>query len=194
MTTNLCSRMRRPTVGLVALLIAAGSLLGEDLRDWGKKLPAHQRFVVLSDFDNRAVLDKETQLVWERFPADLDGNGLVTSADWTEVGLASGVCFDKRLGGRMGWRLPSVTELSTLLDPNRQSPPFLPDGHPFVFCLEGALVTGCPPLANPMNFWTNTSWNDTVTRWQVDFLVDLVSPSTPPFALVWCVRGPVAGP
>jgi len=183
---------------LIAFVFTAGPLLAADPGDWGKELPAKHRFVVLSDFGDRAILDKETQLVWERFPADLDGNGVVSSADRVSFLEAAFVCVDRSLGGRKGWRLPAVNELSSLVDPTRQSAPFLPDGNPFVFCLEGALVSGCPPSPDSLAFWTNTIIDhDPVGKWTVDFNTGDVRlggglENTP--ALVWCVRGPTAGP
>ena len=39
-------------------------------------------------------------------------------------------CYDKVVGGRKGWRLPTVAELASLVD-TTQSNPALPSGHPF---------------------------------------------------------------
>ena len=36
---------------------------------WDQSLPASTRFVVLTNWGQQAVLDKETGLVWERSPA-----------------------------------------------------------------------------------------------------------------------------
>ena len=53
-----------------ALLWFAPSAGAAPLKSWDDKIPnATQRFKVLSEFGGSAVLDKETQLVWERpFP------------------------------------------------------------------------------------------------------------------------------
>jgi hypothetical protein len=71
-------------------------------------LPATQRFVILPAFSNDAVLDKETDLVWEKSPQ-------TTSARWTE---ARRMCSEKNVGGQKGWRLPSLEELQSLVDPS----------------------------------------------------------------------------
>src|SRR5262245_27498296 len=44
----------------------AGSAGAVDLRSWDRKLADTERFALLADFNNEAVLDKETQLVWRR--------------------------------------------------------------------------------------------------------------------------------
>jgi hypothetical protein len=88
---------------------------------WDKKLPSASRFTTLSDFGGAAVRDEETGLVWE--------TTLETSEmSWTD---ARSACADKEIGGRKGWRLPSVSELSSLVDPSIKTRPTLPLGHPF---------------------------------------------------------------
>ena len=89
----------------------------------GKALPAAQRFVILSAFNSEAVLDKETGLVWERSPQ-------TASTRWI---AARRTCNEKNVGGQKGWRLPSLEELTSLVDPSVAPPgPTLPPGHPFL--------------------------------------------------------------
>jgi hypothetical protein len=66
-------------------------------------------------------LDTETALVWEKAPTDATmtwGNAILT-------------CYRLKEGGRMGWRLPTPEELTSLVDPT-QSRPALPLNHPFL--------------------------------------------------------------
>jgi len=99
---------------------------------WDQTLPASTRFVVLSNFNSQAVLDRETGLVWEKSPTQL---GFSSSTDpliqlpWSYVKFG---CLSRKTGGRFGWRLPTVDELASLLDPSVPLPgPALPAGHPF---------------------------------------------------------------
>src|SRR5262245_54093346 len=109
-----------PGIALSMLGTAAGAV---DLRDWGRKYPASERFVVLAQFDNQAVLDKETQLVWQRTP---DPN---QALQWH---YARTSCIAGVFGGRRGWRLPSVHELSSLAEASAPAGTLaLPQGHPF---------------------------------------------------------------
>ena len=71
---------------------------------WDQVLPVSQRFVILQAFNSDAVLDKETGLVWEKSPQ-------TTAVSSANVRLT---CANKAVGGRKGWRLPSLTELSSL--------------------------------------------------------------------------------
>lgn len=64
------------------------------------------RFVVLEAFNNEAALDNETGLVWETIPAR-------SRTVWKN---AAGICAKKTVGGKKGWRLPTVKELATLAD------------------------------------------------------------------------------
>jgi hypothetical protein len=88
---------------------------------WSEKLPAAKRFILV--LDGEAVLDKETGLVWDRSP-----NKLNTPKKWIDALIE---CRRNKIGSRMGWRLPQIEELASLVDPT-QSDPALPIGHPFV--------------------------------------------------------------
>jgi Protein of unknown function (DUF1566) len=137
---------------------------------WDQQLPASTRFIVLSNWGNAAVLDRETGLVWEKAPTP--------SFSFTWVG-ASFHCVDLNLGGRTGWRLPALPELMSLVDRSR-SDPSLPSGHPFT-------VPGFE------DFWSATTTpSDTARAWHVDsgrvFSRDKTGESG-----VWCVRGGPGG-
>lgn len=67
------------------------------------------------------VFDKETGLVWERAP-------IAEAKGWDAAIVYS---YAKAVAGRKGWRLPTIEELLTLVDPT-QSNPTLPVGHPFI--------------------------------------------------------------
>lgn len=136
-------------------------------QNWDKVLPAAQRFTVLTGFNNEAVRDNETGLVWERSPA-------TTTDTW--FGTRGG-CAIKNVGGRIGWRLPSLPELSSLVDPSVVPPgPTLPVGHPF------------------SNVQSDTYWSGSTVlgtnAWEVSFFDGLVrSPLLTSLRRGWCVRG-----
>ncbi len=85
---------------------------------WNKKLPDSERFV--DALDGNAVLDEVTGLVWDKLPSS-------TLFSWID---AIEHCYSRAVDYRKGWRLPTVEQLSTLLD-DSQSPPTLPTEHPF---------------------------------------------------------------
>ena len=107
-----------------------------DLRDWGRQLAASERFAVLATFDNEAVLDKETQLVWQRTPSAAKG-------DWYQAFTS---CLSQGIGGRRGWRLPRFEELVSLQAKNASGAYVLPAGHPFL------------NLQSPQLLWTATTF------------------------------------
>jgi hypothetical protein len=136
---------------------------------WSQKLTTH-RFVVLANWNHEAVLDRETGLVWERSPDPFAKNG------WAE---AQRHCNTSSVGGRMGWRLPAVQELASLLDPTilLRAPTSLPAGHPF--------------LEEIASSWSaTTSASDASSVWRVRFSDRVVGPvSKASLIPAWCVRG-----
>ncbi|HKQ35870.1 MAG TPA: DUF1566 domain-containing protein [Nitrospiraceae bacterium] len=109
-----------------------------------KDLPAAQRFVILPTFTNDAVLDKATGLVWERSPQ-------TTSARWSE---GRRICIEKHVGGHKGWRLPSLEELSGLVDFSVAPPGLaLPPGHPFLGIRSAVYWSSTRPGEDPKGAW-----------------------------------------
>ena len=137
---------------------------------WDQTFPAATRFVILSNLNSEAVLDRETGLVWERAPVKNP-----SGYNWE---LANRSCMALQLGGRGGWRLPSFTEVRTLV---LDGPPA---GHPFD--LPGGL--DWPAV------WTSTlnaNPQPTNSVWIVHFFSGAVFTSPPTFVGFhsWCVRG-----
>src|SRR5215467_8710619 len=99
-------------------------LENENTMNWDNKINDPTRFRVLAAFNNEAVLDRETGLVWERNPS-------IQPMTWPNARL---FCAQKAVGGRGGWRLPAFFELASLVDPSVQTAGVLrlPSGHPFM--------------------------------------------------------------
>ncbi|MDI3465638.1 MAG: hypothetical protein OJF50_004459 [Nitrospira sp.] len=144
------------------------------LKSWSNVIPVSKRFIVLLDFNNSAVLDRETGLVWEK---TLDGAATLTWSD------ATSRCLKRNVGTRKGWRLPSVAELGSLIDPSVpfSAAPTLPAGHPF----ENVALAG---------YWSATTVADVPgSAWVVWFDSGSVDPDAKTMAgrRAWCVRGPM---
>ena len=131
-------------------------------------LPASQRFVILPAFTNDAVLDKTTSLVWEKSPQ-------TTSARWS---VARRTCVEKRVGGQIGWRLPSLEELASLVDYSVAPPSLaLPPGHPFLSVQSAVYWSSTRPGEDPKGSWgvhfglgggaTFINWAHSVQAWCV---------------------------
>ena len=108
---------------------------------WSQKLTTTRFELVL---DGAGALDKETGLVWEREP-DL------TTRTWADAIIYA---YQKEVGGRKGWRLPTVEELASLVD-TTQSNPALPSDYPF-FGVQSY-------------YWSSTTTVSTSYAWFVDF-------------------------
>ncbi|HEX6825873.1 MAG TPA: DUF1566 domain-containing protein, partial [Nitrospiraceae bacterium] len=138
------------------------------IQNLNKDLPAAQRFVILPAFTNDAVLDKATGLVWEKSPQ-------TTSAKWT---VARRTCTEKNVGGQKGWRLPSLEELSGLVDSSIAPPSLaLPPGHPFLAIRSAVYWSSTRPGEDPKGAWgvhfglgggaTFINWAHSVQVWCV---------------------------
>jgi hypothetical protein len=190
--TNHRSTTVRVWLAGFAALFTCGAALAETIAAgpyyatpaWDQTLPSATRFIVLSNFNNEAVLDRETGLVWERTPA-------AYQQYWHN---AAGQCMIKRLGNRMGWRLPSIQELGSLIDPSSPggAEPQLPAGHPFT-------VVGNPRLL-PYAYWSSTTdANTPANAWAMRMGnggATSVNKVSSDFFTVgyfgWCVRGGTA--
>ncbi len=121
--------------------------------------------------NSEAVLDRETGLVWEQSP-----NSVATV--WRSAEFH---CNQLIKGGRLGWRLPTLQELASLIDPT-QTQPALPAGHPF----DSATVQSSNMSTY---YWAGTS-SGTDGAWIASFY-----PAPPAISVktashyVWCVRG-----
>jgi hypothetical protein len=142
---------------------------------WDQTLPAATRFIVLSNFASNAVLDRETGLVWERSPS-------ASRMTWF---LATGACEPLSNGGRLGWRLPTIQELASLLvDPgvpvNPDFPgPTLPAGHPFI-AVQDAYWSATAVANIPDGAWL-VAFGGIATGVTLAFKTGTLP--------VWCVRG-----
>jgi len=122
-----------------------------------------------STWTDDVVLDKETQLIWERVP-------VYATRTWL------GSCSNKRLADRMGWRLPTQEEFGSITDYTNWDDLYgvkgLATNHPF------AGIYGW--------FWSSTTnVDDTTMAWAVDAVRGElhwgVEKSSALYA--WCVRG-----
>jgi hypothetical protein len=138
---------------------------------WDKNLPSASRFTVLSDFGGAAVRDNNTGLVWEQAPN-------ATANNWFQSAVS---CVNRNVGGSRGWRLPSMAELASLMDPSLVAP-FVP----------ASVFTGVQ-----LDFyWTATTVAiDTVSggKWGVRFANtgDVGGLNRDGSFYAWCVRGPM---
>ncbi|WP_447986413.1 Lcl C-terminal domain-containing protein [Nitrospira sp. Nam74] len=129
-----------------------------------------QRFVAASD--GTVVKDLQTGFTWEQSPD-------FSYSVWTE---AIAHCKAKTVGGHTGWRLPSIKELSTLID-SSQKDPALPSGHPF-----GNNKSSI--------FWSSTpSETDDMVAWHVSFFTgEAVTDQKSQTRRAWCMLAEKATP
>ncbi len=129
-------RVRMWSLGLALMLI---HFPGMGLAEQGGG-----RFTLV--LNGAGVKDNQTGLIWEQEP---DREHDVWSRSVAR-------CTIKEVGGRKGWRAPSVEELKTLIDTS-QHDPALPAGHPFSNIKSEIYWTATP---DP---------NDDIVAWQISF-------------------------
>jgi hypothetical protein len=140
-------------------------------------LPPNQRWETV--LNGAAVLDRETGLVWERSPSPQKGR-------WIN---APDICPQKQIGGRSGWRLPTIQELASLAPLS---------GSPFV----NVLISSVIGVRSGLYFTSTVSRRPSTSTsgplvGVVGFDPDHSSPGfqaaefpgSDGEALAWCVRG-----
>lgn len=135
---------------------------------WYQILPAGKRFVLV--MNKEAVLDKETGLVWETSPSIEIIGRLEDAIEYA---------YDKITANRKGWRLPTIEELSSLIDPTQKNPS-LPQGHPFRNVQSGVYRS------------SDTSGHPGTTtyrEWSIDFSDGHLTDIGNLEVYTWCVRG-----
>lgn len=164
------ARLNRTHILIVkmAILLAlsgfgSAAVLGQD--SWDHK--NSPRFQPLAPFRNRAILDRETGLVWE---------GTLSGAAVTWHG-AQDRCNRLVISSRMGWRMPAIQELTSILsigDPNNLDPTNQFDGLP----------------PNTQLIWSGTtSAINSNNAWSMSLSGDVVNTlGKASFARCWCVR------
>lgn len=168
-----------PFVGLAGIALAGDleppgppgptmKTLDEVPPTWSQVLPASERFRLV--MNGAAVLDKETGLVWERQP-------LTIEFLWKD---AYQFAFNNEAGGRLGWRIPTIEELASLVDRSVSGSAKLPSGHPFTNVM-------------PDYYWSSTTAvHDARYNYSVHFghgLLGPVADNTAAMIRVWRVRG-----
>lgn len=146
---------------------------GNTVGAWNRAYPAATRYVVLSEFNNEAFMDRETGLVWDRH-GTFNHDGSFPVGSW--FGSVP-ICYAKTIGHRQGWRPSTVEELSSLIGD-------LPD-------FPAGLLTG--PVTSFT--WTQSTFpGDTSKAWAIhpDGLRFVAAPFPKTDCCgsgVWCVRG-----
>jgi hypothetical protein len=146
-------------------------------QNWDKKLPNDARFTILADFNNQAVRDNETGLVWERTPE-------TSPRTWED---AVRTCWLRQVDGRAGWHLPMIEESASLVDPTVPTPgPALPPGHPFQNIQQGAYWSATTDVR--VEFLPTQAWEVRLDiPVGVSGIIGDIDKRISRF--VWCVRG-----
>lgn len=144
---------------------------------WDQKLPLATRFVVLSNWDNKAVLDRETGLVWKLSIESINGRSYLGS-----LSDASFACVTAGASDRGGWRLPTIQELTRTL-PSGGSDTLTADS-PLAFLLGHTLWSST-------GNGTDLAWTEQI--WAQGYSTTRGAIVTRPAASAWCVQSPAPG-
>ncbi len=100
-----------------------------------------------TDHGDGTVLDTHTGLEWVQAPHSIPGNS--GTMVWSN---AVNFCDDLVYAGHSDWRLPSRTELISLMDSTHKSPS-LPDKHPFLDVRNSHYWSSTPHAGNTGFAW-----------------------------------------
>lgn len=161
-------------------LFVAGSALAQTTANgpyyatpsWDQTLPRSTRLIVLSNFNSEAVLDRETGLVWTRTAAGAS----------SDSGGAADLCARAFIGGRGGWRLPAIQELTSLVGPLTSAA--LIENDTYTQQLGSVVWSGT--ISNSFSLRYVLRKEPNFGYWQADLF-------GPALRAVWCVRSPSPG-
>jgi len=171
-------RVHLLAAAIVAALAAPAA--AEVLSTWDTVIAGTPRFRLLPGFANAAAVDRETGLVWERSPDSVPRTWL----------SAHRFCNDRSVGAgnRLGWRLPTLQELASLVDPTVAARPALPTGHPFTNVQADFYWSATTFGENPANVWGVSFVDGPLTDPGARFTGKTATFYT------WCVRTGHGGP
>lgn len=133
----------------------------------------------IADAQGEAVLDRSTGLVWQKS----------IGTDTATFRIAPLACAGSSTGNLAGWRVPTLAELYTLLDPTKNNPSFngpaLPTEHPFT----DVPVTGNHIWSSNEDPGTTNAWAMRYGNWPSQAPETQIT-SQSGAAYVFCVRGP----
>ena len=158
---------------------SSGQGIVAEVPPWGRNIPPDQRFILL--FGDTAVLDRETDLVWEREPDAFPRT-------WFD---AQSLCNTRKLGNRLGWRLPRIQELASLVDTSNSNTA-LPAGHPFLGVDASTAYWSATTSARNID----SAWEMTFSASSFFFGSGGPLPTPTPRNTsrgVWCVRSSIPG-
>lgn len=152
-------------LGVTALLVVILTVVTATDAIFGAEGERGSRFTLV--LNGAAVEDHTTGLIWEQSP----------DREFDAWGPSLERCQRKDVGGRKGWRAPTIEELKSLVDPT-QHDPALPEGHPFSN-IKSAIYWAATPVPE-----------DDVVAWQVSFFSGKAQTDQKSLGRrMWCVLG-----
>ena len=151
---------------------------------WSELIDDPSRFVVLEQFNGEAVLDRETQLVWQREPKDQPGSSFFRTTFFSAIRH----CYRVTTGGRMGWRVPTAEQLTSLLVVTpTQTRAALPPENPFInITSERYWSISEGSFSSVSGRYVVAPNEPGITTVAIETGLSTIHPT-------WCVRGPGGG-